>query len=127
MHEKWKKHSEYLLKYVGKKTTEQMALELGVNHQELHLFLHRSRRFNVQRDNNLMLRLITIKFTYPEYFTPTKQFYRQTGIRQGRWWQIYRGDLPATGKELHAVVRHLKVNEKEIQGWLQLDLFENVL
>ena len=81
----------------------------------------------MQRENNLMLRLITVKFTYPEYFTPTKQFYIQTGIRQGRWWQIYRGEQKATGKELHAVVRHLKVSEKEIQGWLQLDLFGNVL
>jgi len=72
-----------------------------------------------------MLRLITVKFTYPEYFTPTKQFFDSTGIRQRRWWQIYKGERSATGKELHAVVRHLKVIDKDVQSWLQLDLFED--
>lgn len=70
-----------------------------------------------------MLRLIEVKFTYPEYFTPTKQFFTATCIRQGRWWQLYRGERKPTGKELSAVVRHLKVSDKEVQSWLQLDLF----
>lgn len=72
-----------------------------------------------------MLRLITVKFTYPEYFTPTPQFYDATGIRQRRWWQIYKGEKLATGKELNAVIKHLKVIDKEVYSWLQLDLFEN--
>lgn len=127
MQEKWRKHLPYLEANVEKKTLQEMAEELNEKKEDLRLFLHRSRHFKVNRDDNLIIRLLTVKFTYPEYFTPTKQFFVATGIKQRRWWQLYKGEQRATGKELSAVVRHLKVNEKEIQGWLQLDLFENVL
>lgn len=127
MHEKWKKHLPYLNENVGTKTLDEMAKELNLEKEELRLFLHRSRRFKIRQDDNLVLRLLTVKFVYPEYFTPTKRFFTETGIRQGRWWQLYRGDRKPTNRELSAVVKHLKVNTKEIDNWLQLDLFENVL
>jgi hypothetical protein len=72
------------------------------------------------------MRLITSKFTYPEYFSPTKQFFESTGIRQRRWWQLYKGEKKMTGKEFSAVVHHLKITDKQITGSLQLKLFENV-
>jgi hypothetical protein len=71
--------------------------------------------------------LVTSKFTYPEYFQPTKQFFQATGIRQRRWWQLYKGEKPMTGREFTAVVHHLKVNDKELVQSLQLDLFDNAL
>ena len=127
MHGKWTKHLPYLEKNVGSKDIHDIAQELDVDYNELHLFLHRSRRFKLQKQDNIVLRLLTVKFTYPEYFMPTKQFYQCTGIKQGRWWQLYRGEKKPTGKECAAIVKHLKVSDKEVQGWLQLDLFDNVL
>jgi len=125
MHEKWKKHLPYLLEHVKSKSPAEMATELKVSEKDLKLFLHRYRLFDINLNKNLALRIITAKFTYPEYFEPTKQFFECTGIGQRRWWLLYKGKKEMTGKEFHAVVTHLKVSDKEVFAGLQLDLFED--
>ena len=126
MHKIWKDRLPYLDQNVGVKKLPEMAEELGVNQEELRLFLHRSRRFKVYSKDNLTIRLITSKFTFPEYFMPTKQFFQLTGIRQGRWWQLYKGERKITEKEYSAICRHLKITGKEAMDVRQLDLFENI-
>lgn len=125
MQQKWKELLPYLEKYVNEKTLEEMSQELKLDKEELRLFLHRYRKFRIVDKNNLALRLITAKFIYPEYFTPTAQFFRATGIRRKRWWQLYKGEKKMTGKEFSAVYHHLKIDDKELVKGLQLELFEN--
>jgi len=81
--------------------------------------------FNVDENLNLAIRLITVKFTYPEYFCPTKRFFNSTGIRQGRWWQLYKGEKQMTEKEYAAVARHFKISGQDALDVRQLQLFEN--
>jgi len=127
MHEKWKKHLEYFEQNVGKKKPEEMALELGVEYRELYLFLHRSRRFRINTKFNLCIKLLTDKFVYPEYFTPTPRFFENTGIKRRRWWQLYKGEKDMTTKEYYMVCRHLKMSDKETIDIAQQELFTNVL
>jgi hypothetical protein len=93
--------------------------------QELKLFLHRQRLFPDSADRNLARELIAIKFVYPEYFTPTRQFFLSTKIRQRRWWQLYRGEKKITELEYRAVVEHLNITLNEAFEARQLTLFEN--
>ncbi len=123
MHEKWTKHLPYLTEYVGKKSLSEMATQLEVQPEELRLFLHRSRRFSIVKEN-IALRIITAKFTYPEYFMPTKQFFKSTGIRQRRWWQLYKGEKKITEKEYKAVCDHLQIDRKTAMQVRQLELFD---
>lgn len=124
MHEKWKKHLPYLTEYVGTKSLSEMALALGVKQEELRLFLHRSRRFNTDNTQNVTIRIITSKFIYPEYFMPTKQFFTAVGIRQRRWWQLYKGERQITEKEYRAVCSHLQIDLKIAMQVRQLEIFD---
>jgi len=126
MQKKWTDKLPYLTENVGKKNLQQMATELKVDKEELRLFLHRSRRFKVHNKDNIIIRLITAKFTYPEYFSPTELFYDATGIRQRRWWQLYKGEKKATEIEFKAVCQHLQIPAKTAMDIRQLDIFENV-
>ena len=124
MHEKWTKHLDYLTENVGKKQLSQMAVELGVKQEELRLFLHRSRRFSTDNSENVTIRIITAKFIYPEYFMPTKQFFTAVGIRQRRWWQLYKGERKITEREYRAVCSHLQIDHKIAMQVRQLDIFD---
>ena len=127
MHEKWKAYLPYLEKTVGIKKPEEMAQELGLEYRELYLFLHRSRRFKVNTKFNLCIKLLSDKFIYPEYFSPTARFFEAVGIGRRRWWQLYRGDKEMTTKEYFSVCRHFKMNEKETLDVAQQDLFSDDL
>lgn len=122
MQEKWKSLLPYLEKYVGKKSLKEMSEVLNVEKEELRQFLHRSRRFHVIEENNLAYRTIKERFIYPEYFTPTKRFYKATGMGQRRWYIVYKGEKPITGKEFAALVKHLQINKRELTNSLQLQL-----
>jgi hypothetical protein len=124
MHKKWKKHLPFLEKNVGKMTQEEMAKELNVDPMDLKLFLHRNRIFPKTEERSLAKELITLKFIYPEYFSPTRNFFEVTGIGQRRWWQLYRGEKKMTETEYMAVAEHLKVSLQEAFEARQLILFE---
>ena len=123
MHEKWRNCLPYLQDNVGKKSLEEMAQELDVSLSELKLFLHRKRMFPETNERNLAREIIAMKFVYPEYFTPTHRFFESTGIRQGRWWQLYKGERRMTEKEYKAIATHLKVSLEEAFEARQLTLF----
>lgn len=127
MQKKWKEHIKYLETNVEKKSLEQMANELKVEKEELRLFLHFNRKFKVNRKDNLVIRVLTELVVYPEYFTPTKRFYRETGIGQRRWYQLYKGEKRITEREYKAFCNHMKVDSKTAMNCRQLDLFENEL
>lgn len=109
------------------KTLEELASELKVDKEDLRLFLHRYRKFKVNRKNNLCIRLLEEKFTYPEYFMPNERFYDATGIRQRRWWQIYKGEKTMTEIEYISVCKHLRIDKHTAMNIRQLDIFEHVL
>ena len=126
MQEKWKIHLEYLEKNVNSKSLTQMASELNLDKEDLRLFLHHHRRFRINKKNNLIIRLLSELIAYPEYFSPTKNFYEQTGIGQRRWWQLFKGEKIPTEIEYKSICQHLKVDHKVSMNVRQLDLFENV-
>ena len=39
----------------------------------------------------LAYEVVKLKFVHPEYFRPTKKFYRAVGLSQRQWWSAYRG------------------------------------
>ena len=73
---------------------------------------------------NLAQEIIAMKFIYPEYFSPTRNFFVATGIGQRRWWQLYRGEKRMTETEYKAITDHLKVSLLEAFEARQLILFE---
>lgn len=72
---------------------------------------------------NLLMALLKIKFRHPEDFSPTRMFYRETGIGQRRYWDLYFGRKPITGKEYSAVAEYFGIAVTESIESRQLELF----
>ena len=128
MHEKWKNLHESVSRLSKEgKSLEQIATLLQVDKEELRQFLHHHRKFRVSKKDNLVIRLLSELIVYPEYFQPNQQFYDAIGIRQRRWWQLYKGEKKITEREYKQLCNHLKVDCKTAMNVRQLDIFENAL
>ena len=110
---------------LGKLSFEQMGRALNRSAMSVRLFVLRNRlTVGLQVKRNILMEMLKIKFRHPEDFTPTRAFYTETGINQRRWWDLYYGRKPITGKEYAAVADYLGVTIQEAFDSLQLDLFE---
>ena len=126
MQKKWKGLTGPVEKLLNEgKNLEQISTQLNLPKEDLRLFLHRSRKFRVRKKDNLVIRLLSELIVHPEYFQPTENFYREVGIGQRRWWQLYKGDKKITEIEYRALCNHLHVDSKVAMNVRQLDIFEN--
>ena len=117
--------AEYIQQSLGKVSFEDMAAYLGRSPMSVRLFVLRRRMTPgplVKR--NLLMKMLKLKFRHPEEFTPTRAFYKETGIGQRRWWDLYYGRKPITGKEYTAVADYLGITIREALESRQLELFE---
>ena len=110
---------------LGKLSFEQMGRALNRSAMSVRLFVLRNRlTVGLQVKRNILMEMLKIKFRHPEDFTPTRAFYKETGINQRRWWNLYYGRKPITGKEYAAVADYLGVTIQEAFDSRQLNLFE---
>ena len=82
--------AEYVQQNLGKVSFEDMAASLGRSPMSVRLFVLRRRMTTgslVKR--NLLMEMLKLKFRHHEEFTPTRAFYKETGIGQRRWWDLY--------------------------------------
>lgn len=117
--------AEYIQESLGKVTLEDMAAYLERSPMSVRLFILRRRLTPgplVKR--NLLMEMLKLRFRHPEDFTPTRAFYKETGIGQRRWWNLYYGRKPITGKEYTAVAAYLGITIQEAFESRQLELFE---
>jgi len=93
---------EYVLSQIGKKDYEENRKDIGRSGLAVKLFVHRKRlpvRQTVK--NNLLIKLLEVKFGNPEYFNPTREFYREVGMTQMRFWSLYKGESQITRIQSH--------------------------
>ena len=110
---------------LGKLSFEQMGRDLNRSAMSVRLFVLRNRlTVGLQIKRNILMEMLKLKFRHPEDFTPTRAFYSETGINQRRWWDLYYGRKPITGKEYAAVADYLGVTIQEAFDSRQLNLFE---
>lgn len=117
--------AEYIQQSLGKVSFEDMAAYLGRSPMSVRLFVLRRRMTPgplVKR--NLLMKMLKLKFRHPEEFTPTRAFYKETGIGQRRWWDLYYGRKSITEKEYAAVAEYLGITIQEALESRQLELFE---
>lgn len=123
---RWTENETFFVKNnLGKLSFEQMGRKLNRSAMSVRLFVLRNRlTVGLQVKRNILMEMLKIKFRHPEDFTPTRAFYTETGINQRRWWDLYYGRKPITGKEYAAVADYLGVTLQEAFDSRQLDLFE---
>lgn len=116
---------DYVRRALGKLSIETMAAEMKRSPMSVRLYILRH-RLTVGRTvrRNLLVEMLKMKFKHIEDFNPTRAFYKETGIGQRRYWDLFFGRKPITGKEYSAVAGYLGVTIQEAFESRQLDLFE---
>ena len=115
----------FVKRNLGKVSLKDMASHLKRSPMSVRLYILRNRLTPgplVKR--NLLMEMLKLKFRHPEEFTPTRAFYKETGIGQRRWWDLYYGRKSITGKEYAAVAEYLGITIQEAFESRQLELFE---
>jgi len=115
---------EYVRENLGRLSFEDMGRYLGRSPMSVRLYVLRRKLTTGQLvRRNLLMALLKIKFRHPEDFSPTRMFYRETGIGQRRYWDLYFGRKPITGKEYSAVAEYFGITVTESIESRQLELF----
>lgn len=114
----------YVLEHYNILTTEQIADNLCKSVAAVRNYLVRNRLSISKVNRNILIELLRIKFTEPEYFRPTRKFYEATGINQKRWWDLYLGRKQITQEEYLAICKHLNVSLYDAFQSRQIKLFE---
>ena len=117
---------KFVRENVGKLDFADIGRQIGRSPLAVKLFIHRRRiAFRPSVRNNLVIKLLRIKFGNPEYFRPTKEFYSAIGITQMRFWALYRGEVQVSEKEYKALCSHFCINAEAAFEARQISLFEN--
>lgn len=121
-----KQDEEYVKESIGKVSLEDMAAYLDRSPMSVRLYILRNRiNPGAKVKRNLLIKMLKMKFKHPEDFQPTKFFYKETGIGQRRYWDLYFGRKAITRKEYIAVAEYIGVTLHEPFESRQLNLFEN--
>ncbi len=119
----WNKHRQYVSENIGVKSTAEIAAKIGVTEFSLMQFIHRERIFHIsQTPRNLAYEIVKLKFVHPEYFRPTRQFFRAVKMSQREWWRAYRGEVRLTKEQYKRLVEHLNVTLTEALELRQIEL-----
>lgn len=117
-------HEKFVLENIGKIPFADICEHVGRSEVAVKLFLHRNKiSIGETVKRNLVKELLTLKFVHPEYFNPTRSFYREVGINQMRWWDLFYGRKQITEKEYISLVKHFNVSLEEAFQARQLNLF----
>ena len=68
--------------------------------------------------------MLEYRFCHLEDSHPSKFFFRETGINQVRYWDLFFGRKPIKPEEYKAVAEYFNITISEAFDSLQLNLFE---
>lgn len=121
------KEEKFLNDNVGTLSLEELAKELKKTVTAVKLYMHR-KRISPSAEKvvrNLVREILIVKFTNPDYFTPTREFYTAVGMSQKRWWEVYYGRKMLSDEEYRSLAGHFNVVLEGVAESKQLSLFEN--
>ena len=124
---RWTPEEEkYIRDNDGKLTLSKMAVSVGRSELAVQLFMHRRKiviRQVVKR--NLVQEILSLKFKHPENFMPNRPFYKEVGINQMRFWDLYYGRKPITNEEYLSLCDYFGITLQEAFEARQLNIFNN--
>ena len=127
---KWnKKEAAYLIDNYGKMSLEELSANLGRSVMAVRLYALRHRlddKHQVVKENRLK-KLLEYRFRHLEDFHPSKFFFRETGINQVRYWDLFFGRKPINPEEYKAVAVSFDITVAVALACLQLGLFEQYI
>lgn len=124
--EHWsKEQTATITEYFGKVTIRELAEMVGKGETAVKLFVHRHRIAVPEAvKRNLVKEVLRLKFTDPNYFSPTREFFVATCISQKRWWDLYYGRKQISEREYQRVTEHLGISSDVAFEARQFSLFD---
>ena len=103
-----------------------MASRLGRSTMAVRLYAlrHRLDEKNQVVKENRLKKLLEYRFRHLEDFHPSRFFFKETGINQVRYWDLFFGRKSITTSEYKAVAEYFNITISEAFDSLQLNLFE---
>ena len=124
---KWNRDEvAYLVDNYGKMSLEDLSKELNRSVMAVRLYALRHRlddKHQVVKENRLK-KLLEYRFRHLEDFHPSKYFFKETGINQVRYWDLFFGRKPIKPQEYKAVAEYFSITISEAFDSLQLNLFD---
>lgn len=124
---KWTKNEiAYLVENYGRMSLEDMAIHLNRSVMAVRLYALRHRlddKHQIVKENRLK-KLLEYRFRHLEDFLPSKFFFRETGINQVRYWDLFFGRKSIKPEEYKAVAEYFNITISEAFDSLQLNLFD---
>ena len=124
---RWTPEEEkYIRDNAGKLTLSEMAVSVGRSELAVQLFMVGGKiviRQVVKR--NLVQEILSLKFKHPENFMPNRPFYKEVGINQMRFWDLYYGRKPITNEEYLSLCDYFGITLQEAFEARQLNIFNN--
>lgn len=124
---RWTPEEEkYIRDNAGKLTLSEIAAFVGRSELAVQLFMHRRKiviRQVVKR--NLVQEILSLKFKHPENFMPNRPFYKEVGINQMRFWDLYYGRKSITNEEYLSLCDYFGITLQEAFEARQLNIFNN--
>ena len=124
---KWTKNEiAYLVENYGRMSLEDMAIHLNRSVMAVRLYALRHRlddKHQVVKENRLK-KLLEYRFRHLEDFHPSKFFFRETGINQVRYWDLFFGRKSIKPEVYKAVADYFNITTSEAFDSLQLNLFD---
>lgn len=124
---KWNRDEvAYLVDNYGKMSLEDLSRELNRSVMAVRLYALRHRlddKHQVVKENRLK-KLLEYRFRHLEDFHPSKYFFKETGINQVRYWDLFFGRKPIKPQEYKAVAEYFDITISEAFDSLQLNLFD---
>lgn len=117
---------KFVTENVGKLSLQDMATRIKRSPVAVKMFILRNRiDIGNKVHRNILQEILKIKFVHPEYFKPTRAFYKTVNITQTRFWDLYYGRASITQQEYIAITTHLGITFEEAFEARQLNLFED--
>lgn len=124
---KWNRDEvAYLVDNYGKMSLEDLSRELNRSVMAVRLYALRHRlddKHQVVKENRLK-KLLEYRFRHLEDFHPSKYFFKETGINQVRYWDLFFGRKPIKPQEYKAVAEYFSITISEAFDSIQLNLFD---
>lgn len=115
---------KYLQDNIGKIDIKNIAANLGRTVRAVNLYIYRNKieTGKPKVKNNILRKLLEVKFGDVRYFTPGKDFFKKISINQKRWQSLLRGECSLTCEEYNSLVTELKIDTEEQVAARQLSL-----
>lgn len=121
----WKEWEvNYLFENIHKRGIPEICSHLKRNERSVNLYLHRHQFDPRILKDNLLLRILTLKFNGdPTLFRPNRKFYDSINMSQKRFYAILKGHEVMKDEECKRIVDFFKIEYDSIIQLRQLQLF----